>query len=407
MKQVLSRLTPGHWRSRLQSVSAPSAASSHSLARASLPNQSPATPASQHSNGEAQHGLEDGAEAPQAVPLVEAAAAAAAGGLGPLGEAGVAAQVAAGHLPMSPFDMPAPLSMDSQRKSVGPPAGRHSPAGAVVPGDARLLLYQHSMIRLRSSLEYMTGQRSQPVVHVMATVQEGGTLPDALAGLEARDSVEPEHVLEEPQRGPSDTSSQAAGSLRLTGSPHTGGSWQNAAIRVASRWAGLLVATMSPDTCCLHLCLHFQKRSNWKSLCATSCDLFPGFATVGTTRCSPQAAAPAAANRWSRPSPRKQPPTSMLVRCDASAGILPGWSLAWHLFPHTDHSFSCRCLPRVSLCHTSSPYCFAAICRQAGCGRPGHSAGGATHQPLCRGGVRPAKCHLGQGEVRRWKLAGF
>jgi hypothetical protein len=180
-------------------------------------------------------GAEDGTEAPQAVPL----SAPAPAGLG---------HTAPTKLPQSPFDL----------------AGSGGPSSATgrslaPPGKSNMMMYQHSMLRLRSSVGDGRGGKLD-----LATLEEGRAAGDAEPGAEVRGgsmaergalaaaaaAAEPEVTLEAPQGGSGASSScQGISSGRVPSAVQElpGGSWQNTAIRVATRWGACVCGQLPCD----------------------------------------------------------------------------------------------------------------------------------------------------------------
>ena len=180
------------------------------------------SPPGSSGRGAAAAAADDGAEAPQAVPLSAPAAAAGPGHAAPT------------KLPQSPFDVPSSGgSSSSTVRSLAP------------PGKSNMMMYQHSMLRLRSSVADGRGGKLD-----LATLEEGRAAGEAetdvrgastaergaLAAVAA--AAEPEVTLEAPQ-GASGASSSCQGisSSRVPSAVQElpGGSWQNTAIRVATR----------------------------------------------------------------------------------------------------------------------------------------------------------------------------
>ena len=280
----------------------------------------------------------DEADAPQAVRLSHGTAAATttrADDSSAAATAAAAVQVAAGKLPLSPFVAPgAPLA--PQRQLLGQ--------------DARLMLYQHSMIRLASSL--VRGNSSRNLIDSLVAAEAGKAASKGQAAALDGDA-EPEHVLEEPEQAALSGSMQHNGtSQNGTPSRQKGSSWQNRGIRVVARFMCCCCYNVGPGCFCLPCCL--------ASICFCR-------------RMLP-----------SRP------------KTDFSLHLLFVCLLQIH--PSTHPQRLCQFWRAGKHAAVAAGSC-RHLCRQAGCGRPGHSAGGATHQPLCRGGVRPAGRHLGAGQV--------
>ncbi|KAI3429288.1 hypothetical protein D9Q98_005384 [Chlorella vulgaris] len=178
-------------------------------------------------------GGEDGTDAPRAVPLldggvdaaaVEAAAAHVdAAGDKAAAEDGIPAASAAqatGKLLPSPFDVDNPLPSTQRAPPRQPPR----------LGDARLMLYQHSMIRLVSS----ASQNSQSLACDLSVAEAGQNLK-SLAEIEEalHPGAEPEHVLE-PAAAPTPSGGIASmGGLQP-------GQQLSKAVRVVARYHPLL-----------------------------------------------------------------------------------------------------------------------------------------------------------------------
>ena len=232
--------------------SAPSKADAAARSGAPDGGASGGSPAPEGSLGGKGSGGEDGEEAPQAVALEPLAASQQAQ------QQRRQQQPAEGKLPPSPLDVPAapaatapqlqlvagklpPSPFDTQTAqtpaapSTLPARNPGGPAVGVLPRLRHLMLYSHSMLRLRSTLS------TRPSDHPLAAVEEGrsgagsgsggGASAAAYGGaavaVEGSEGAEPEQGL--------------AG---LPGSPFglggagqaAAGIWQNAAIRVTRRW---------------------------------------------------------------------------------------------------------------------------------------------------------------------------
>ncbi len=299
LHNALDRLTPGGRRRRSGTVG--SAAGSGALSPAGTGPQ-----AGRHSRPSPGFGpvgsgklagsdFEDGPEAPLAVPLNGAVPAASSAGLAANGAAAhgplvgqlsadgrllqprsSTAAAEADQLPPSPFDAsasgpvlpPSPFEAPTPKAAAGGASQqavlRGSAAGsaavgsgsqrptAQLPGNGRLMLYQRSMLRLRSSVagtlrapgsaaggggDAAAGRRHG---QRLAALEEGRSAHgDGTEGSAAEDGVppaEPEHVLEPARSGSPDNTSGKSGSGGGSGAKG-GFSWDDKAVRVTSRCA--------------------------------------------------------------------------------------------------------------------------------------------------------------------------
>lgn len=212
---------------------------------------------------------EDGAEAPAAVPLggagngfVAVAAGPLVGQLSadgrllhPLGSGGSGqmppspfdAAFSSPSLPPSPFDLPTPgaaAPYPSQR-SVPHSMSQYSvaPSGAStarrptaqLPGKGRLMLYQRSMLRLRSTVA--SAAAAQRHGQLLGAVEEGRS-GEAAPEEEAAPAAEPEQVLEAPRAaagGGSGSGANGSASSPRSSGPRASWTWESKAIRVTSR----------------------------------------------------------------------------------------------------------------------------------------------------------------------------
>lgn len=167
----------------------------------------------------------DGEEAPQAVPLEPTASSHTRQIPG-----------AGTMLPPSPFDTAAaPLPRTPPLPAAAP--GQQL-STAALPGNGGLLLYQRSMLRLRSSVINL---RHGPALHTdaLAAVEEGRLGEEIVSSL-GSNGAEPELTLEPPrhQQGRSSAGS-AAGAAGGPAAPGSG-VWRGKAMRVTLRYQPLL-----------------------------------------------------------------------------------------------------------------------------------------------------------------------
>ena len=178
------------------------------------PDPSPSSSSGRGGGIAAAADAEDGTEAPQAVPLAAA----------------VPRHAAPTKLPQSPFEV-------ASSGSSGAGTGR----SLAPPGKSNMMMYQHSMIRLRSSV--VEGRK----LDLAATLEEGRAEGEAegrsaagretLAAVAAAAAAEPELALEAPHAASGADSCRGIASSRIPSAvqEQAGGSWQNTAIRVAAR----------------------------------------------------------------------------------------------------------------------------------------------------------------------------
>lgn len=206
---------------------------------------------------------EDGADAPAAVPLDQAAAAAggatngaangtahctaaAEGATDKAANGAVPSRGPSGLLP-SPFEAAAPRAPGAAAapRPPGAAAGSSQRPSAELPGQGRLMLYQRSMLRLRSSITRQAPSAQRPQDQALAAVEEGRSGEQAAgapSGEHASSSAEAETLLMGPSEAAQPGAGGGGGSLVCPGSPAGGGPspelswhWANKAIRVTSR----------------------------------------------------------------------------------------------------------------------------------------------------------------------------
>ena len=257
LAQALRRVTPGR-RAKSGSIGSgqlgspvgsasqrPSgAAANGALAAAAVPGRgSPGGKPSSLS------GEDDGPEAPLAVPLHPP----------PAGSGAANGRSAAALLPPSPFDAAEPGAAPAPAASSQLPGAAPSGQATVqLPGRGRLLLYQHSMLRLRSSVAGFRGRggASSPPRDALGTLEEGqaasaedgaaaaagGAAGGAAAAEGGSEQPEPELNLEPAgaPRGKLGAAPGAAPACSSRGASPAKGEWRGSALRVTSRFQPLL-----------------------------------------------------------------------------------------------------------------------------------------------------------------------